>query len=967
MFFRGKAVNQRSVSRGTWRRKLQFDLLEQRRLLAGIDVYIFNDANESRAVDASDEIGLAGRVVFLDLNRNEAQDAGEPLAISNRQGVARFDDLAPGSYEVRLLGSNLAQKQTTPLAPARNQWETLVGATGSQKVLAAFESALWSQSETGLVRYDLHSVGASKQVTLGGRILETALTDSTASKVNGYSVVQFGASRNLVRFSVTADTSDFSTVESNTSIRGLTRLGSSIIAIDSTTGELIRLSHQSNPQGSLDRFQLAERGNAIDLRSNGFDRFAVKESIAGGERLSLYRLATTTEGRDFQVQLVAERSFQAKISSWSFPSDSQFLFVDLGDGIQVHDCVPGLPLLAVLPTSEGPQTREGTVLYDPLRNIVYAEADSNQLTAWDATTWTSLSSTTYISRLSLSDARLSQDGSKLFVGSDEGIVSMAMTRPIAATAVVRAQDVSLVIGIRSLQQNQSPSIQSTQELAIDEDAVFTFDATELATLGMDSDGDTLHWIVLQSPSKGNLTWSTRAGGTFTPFANAEGQDSILIGAFDGQTWSAPLRIPITIRSLNDTPTDLSFTVSSLDENPDLNSDLTQVVVNDPDANDLYEFFVDDNRFAFDGNALRLVRGTLDYEANAFVPILVSAVNRFVPSDRISRTLTLTLRDQNDPPSGIRLPDNLVVPELQPGAVIAEISVDDQDNYGEYDWNVSDDRFEIRHGRLRLAAGHQLDYELETTVAFTVTAVDRQSGHAVNKLVQVQVLDQDDSPSVFIVADEYEVAENSPGVTIGYVFVMDADASEQYSIGVSDSRFEVVRGAFKLRRGHSVQWEDPGYLNLTLTATSLTSGTSLSRDTRLLIVPDSTPYHNDENPGDVDGDGAVTPLDPLIIVNHINRHGPGAVSPEGEGPMPNLDVDGDGAVTPLDILILVNEINRRNSGIPVDESSDGDLIHSLPEGEGESDAPSKSSLADLQILSFTRELDNDELRRRSRKR
>ncbi|MBU6174341.1 MAG: dockerin type I repeat-containing protein, partial [Planctomycetes bacterium] len=153
----------------------------------------------------------------------------------------------------------------------------------------------------------------------------------------------------------------------------------------------------------------------------------------------------------------------------------------------------------------------------------------------------------------------------------------------------------------------------------------------------------------------------------------------------------------------------------------------------------------------------------------------------------------------------------------------------------------------------------------------------------------------------------------------------------------------------------------------LTATSLTSGTSLSRDTRLLIVPDSTPFHNDENPGDVDGDGAVTPLDPLIIVNHINRHGPGTISPEGEGPMPNLDVDGDGSVTPLDILILVNEINRRNSGIPIDERSDDELIHSLPEGEGESDDSPKSTLADLQILSFTKELDNDELRRRSRKR
>ena len=49
-----------------------------------------------------------------------------------------------------------------------------------------------------------------------------------------------------------------------------------------------------------------------------------------------------------------------------------------------------------------------------------------------------------------------------------------------------------------------------------------------------------------------------------------------------------------------------------------------------------------------------------------------------------------------------------------------------------------------------------------------------------------------------------------------------------------------------------------------------------------------------NPYDVNGDGGVTPLDALILINYINT-------------------DGDGGVTPLDVLVVINYINAQQQG------------------------------------------------------
>ena len=90
-----------------------------------------------------------------------------------------------------------------------------------------------------------------------------------------------------------------------------------------------------------------------------------------------------------------------------------------------------------------------------------------------------------------------------------------------------------------------------------------------------------------------------------------------------------------------------------------------------------------------------------------------------------------------------------------------------------------------------------------------------------------------------------------------------------------------------------------------------------------------PWQSAVSPVDVDGNGEVTALDALVIINELNMRLQSnpvsgelpAVSSEF-GPTYFLDVDGDGKVLPIDALIVINELNRQ-ADAPQTPGGDGE--------------------------------------------
>jgi hypothetical protein len=81
----------------------------------------------------------------------------------------------------------------------------------------------------------------------------------------------------------------------------------------------------------------------------------------------------------------------------------------------------------------------------------------------------------------------------------------------------------------------------------------------------------------------------------------------------------------------------------------------------------------------------------------------------------------------------------------------------------------------------------------------------------------------------------------------------------------------------------------------------------------LITVSANPYTNPNNRFDVSGDGFVSPIDVLLVINYINSGLPPRPPIPPTSVPPYLDVNGDGFISPLDVLAVVNFINASSAG------------------------------------------------------
>jgi hypothetical protein len=116
------------------------------------------------------------------------------------------------------------------------------------------------------------------------------------------------------------------------------------------------------------------------------------------------------------------------------------------------------------------------------------------------------------------------------------------------------------------------------------------------------------------------------------------------------------------------------------------------------------------------------------------------------------------------------------------------------------------------------------------------------------------------------------------------------------------------------------------------------------DTHTAII--ANPWHNSLNPYDVNGQGDVTPLDVLIIINYINSHPSLELPAPPAAPPPYYDVNDDGNVTALDVLLVINYINAHPQGSPEGETSRSALspAAALAAASPSTDAPDDRSWA-----------------------
>jgi uncharacterized delta-60 repeat protein len=152
-----------------------------------------------------------------------------------------------------------------------------------------------------------------------------------------------------------------------------------------------------------------------------------------------------------------------------------------------------------------------------------------------------------------------------------------------------------------VRSTNSAPVANDQSVPADEDT-----AKDITLGGSDLDGDTLTYSVVSDPTNGILSGSV-PNVTYTPNPNFSGSDSFTFKANDGTVDSNVATISIEVTSVNDAPSDITLSSSSVNEFLPAGTVVSSLTATDPDTGDSLTFTFcggpDDASFTLAGNTL----------------------------------------------------------------------------------------------------------------------------------------------------------------------------------------------------------------------------------------------------------------------------------------------------------------------------------------------------------------------------
>ncbi len=166
-----------------------------------------------------------------------------------------------------------------------------------------------------------------------------------------------------------------------------------------------------------------------------------------------------------------------------------------------------------------------------------------------------------------------------------------------------------------------------------------------------------------------------------------------------------------------------------------------VVAEDEDSWQMHEFNVDDSRFEVDGNILKLRDDeSLSYPEDDGLVINVSVDDSASGGDPVSTSVTITVYNVNDPPTAVNVSGELR--ERTFGGHVGPITVVDPDPSDGYIFTISDSRFEVVDGILKLLDDTSVVYNPSSpSISLTITATETTDAqYSVDSEVTISIIE-----------------------------------------------------------------------------------------------------------------------------------------------------------------------------------------------------------------------------------
>lgn len=354
-----------------------------------------------------------------------------------------------------------------------------------------------------------------------------------------------------------------------------------------------------------------------------------------------------------------------------------------------------------------------------------------------------------------------------------------------------------VLTIRVADVNEAPTSPSLAPSAIVENQA---PGTQVGTLSAtDPDaGDTLTYTLVDGPDSAHF--SVVAGGVYALDSfDFEDTDSytIEVEVTDGDE-TASATLTVTVTDANDAPSSVSLSHASVAENAAARA-IGTLSTSDQDAGDSHTYSLpdgeaDNDEFVIVGDELRSA-GPFDHETQPTREVLVRSTDE--GGAYVERTVTVTVTDVNEAPTGISLAPDLLFENIasQNAGTLSATDAEGGSMSFELVSGAGDGdngSFEINGTTLRATA--PFDYETQPTLSVRVRVTD-SGGLRHTEVLTLAVTDDDDPPTGYFFSTGGSVRENTPaGASVGRVGVTDEDGWDAGTFHMVDGLGSFAIGA-----------------------------------------------------------------------------------------------------------------------------------------------------------------------------
>jgi len=359
--------------------------------------------------------------------------------------------------------------------------------------------------------------------------------------------------------------------------------------------------------------------------------------------------------------------------------------------------------------------------------------------------------------------------------------------------------------------NETPTDIALSASSINENVAANATVGTLSSTDVDASNTFTYALVAGTGSADNASFNISGGSlriTASPDFETKNSYSVRVRTTDQGSLYYEKAFTITINDLNETPTDIALSASSINENVAANSTVGTLSSTDVDASNTFTYTLvagtgstDNASFNISGGSLRITASP-DFETKNSYSIRVRTTDQ--GSLYYEKAFTITINDLNETPTDIALSASSVNENVAANATVGTLSSTDPDAGNTFTYTLvagtgSTDNasFNISGGSLRITASP--DFETKNSYSVRIRTTDQGSLYY-EKAFTITITNVNETPTDIALAPasiNENVANNSP---VGTLSTTDPDAGNSFTYslvagtGSTDNASFIISGS-----------------------------------------------------------------------------------------------------------------------------------------------------------------------------